>query len=281
MLAVVVALGGVLASAGPVGASSGGGRQINDTENTRTVYLVVIALVLLAVGLTVFTWWFWRSTRRDPEALGPLEMMEDKRFLAGDGTARQTLLDANRPVGAAPLTPGAPEPLVLAAVAADTAFEEGGVGEQPQLIELPATAIMDGAGGAAGAGAREPIDPGLPVAEAPAPEQLSLAQLATMDAGFAAVVADDGLTSTPSTGIPVIESPEAWVARQLAASTDGEPTTNGEATTEHQVFAAADEVAAAPDAESADAAAPMPTPRHSSLTKRRRPTSQPKTTRSR
>ncbi len=223
----------VLLTVLPAGASSGG-RQIKDTENTRTVYLVCAALVLLAVGLAVFTWWFWRNTRRDPEALAPLEVMGERRFVDGDQTTRQTLLDANRPVGAVPLVLGAVEPLMIepeaepvpASAASDgDATEAGGIdpelGEQTKLLEIPAvpvapvvangseqpTPVANGAG---------PIDPGLP----PTPDesdgkQLSLAELANLDPGFQEPFDPDALTSTPSTGIPIVESPEAWLEREL------------------------------------------------------------------
>lgn len=345
----------------PVVASSGGGRRITDAENTRTVYLVVTVLILLAAGLAVFTWWFWRSTRREHEALAPLEVMGDRKFRAVDPITRQTLLDGSRPVGAAPLAPGAAEPLLVVpdgddaaaagpatlVIAAVGEASEGStiVGDEPVTItgrtEAPTTngdaaaappveavdehaggaeesdgesatadaeaavsaseradepadadtggraagagngdatmaidiaapvgadvAKLDHANGAAGAhtgngdgdatmavdvvgavpeslvgtttpapdddieppassngsaAAPTPIDPGLPVppaAEEPV-RHLSLAELVALHPGAPIGFDDSELASTPSTGIPVIESAEAWVERQLAAS---------------------------------------------------------------
>lgn len=317
----------------PVIASSGGGRRITDAENTRTVYLVVAILVLLAAGLAVFTWWFWRSTRREHEALAPLEVMSDRKFLASDAVARQVLLDGNRPVGAAPLAPGAPEPLlapaddeattdadgapatlVVAAVgagaAADSALADGEVeiatrrtdppvttngvattviavqesGEAdddtsaetddpvdpveadasargddapvqthdvPVAMEGDATQAIDVTAREAPAAAAPalepsidddvspattnrsapvPIDPGLhvPRADDEPVRQLSLAELAVLNSHAPVSFDEDELASTPSTGIPVIESAEAWVQRQLAGAHGGPAIGHGE-----------------------------------------------------
>jgi hypothetical protein len=342
----------------PVVASSGGGRQITDAENTRTVYLVVTVLVLLAIGLALFTWWFWRSTRREHEALAPLEVMGDRKFRAADTLTRQVMLDGNRPVGAAPLAHGATDPLMVAPVAelesgpvaageleagpvvageleagvvaaaeveagpvAAGELEAGAVADAPPAADAPsvpaeddadatATTVIAGSPGAtddaaavdaaaaadlAAVAADEeagdpgdqsiavevesladdadapatdadatalmpvaaatsaapadvptsdpapsdaaptvaaeprraptPIDPGLPLppADDEPPRHLSLADLAALHAD-APIGFDDGeLASTPSTGIPVIESPEAWLQRQLAGTAGGAP----------------------------------------------------------
>jgi hypothetical protein len=294
----------------PVIASSGGGRRITDAENTRTVYLVVAALVLLAVGLAVFTWWFWRSTRRDHEALAPLEVMSDRKFVARDGVTRQVLLDVNRPLGAAPLAPGAPEPLLLpadddgatetdgapatlvvAAVGVGAAAEgtadgeavaAAGPAEPAASSNGDATTVIDVQDGttpddepmeadgvdgdatmaidvaavetpvaaeplpaepsapvspeddappavATNGSAPVPIDPGLPVP--PADEEpvrhLSLAELAALGAASPVRFDENELASTPSTGIPIIESAEAWLERQLTGANGGPVNGNG------------------------------------------------------
>jgi hypothetical protein len=269
----------------PVIASSGGGRRITDAENTRTVYLVVAALVLLALALAVFTWWFWRSTRREHEALAPLEVMSDRKFVTSDSLTRQVLLDGNRPVGAAPLAPGAPEPLILpvddepaspaddepatTVIAGDAGEADGdgaldvdevaevevatgrteapvaADGEPPTVVDADASAeatdepadVLEAADGPAAqapptssdaddvhpptnGSAPVPIDPGLPVpqAEVEPVRHLSLAELVALEAHAPLGFDDDELASTPSTGIPVIESAEAWVERQLVGS---------------------------------------------------------------
>jgi hypothetical protein len=330
VIALATSAFAVLGLAAPAGASSGGGRRVSDADSTRTVYLVVAALVLLAAGLAAFTWWFWRSTRREHESLAPLEVMGAKKFAAGDPASRQTLLDGSRPVGAQPLAAGGVEPLILddveipglvpavasatAVVGADGEAEPVGedattliaipaeeaageaaddevlspdaaevaaaasvppiaadgdaevpdeqpaseaadvvVGEPPtELIEAAASepvpepeadvepelepeldlgilaATRPVPTNGRGASVASSIDPGLPQPpdEVVSTKQLSLAELASLDGGPAADFDDDGLTATPSTGIPVIESAEAWLERQLrgaAANGDASP----------------------------------------------------------
>jgi hypothetical protein len=77
--------------------------SINDSSSTRKVYLLAAGLALLGVALVAITVWFWRSTRHDPELLGPLEVMGGRRFRRVDGGAQQQLLDGNRPADAQPM----------------------------------------------------------------------------------------------------------------------------------------------------------------------------------
>ena len=58
---------------------------------------VTVALILLGVGLLVVTAWFWRSTRPDPEALGPLVAMSDRRFVTLGPIEKRRALDEARP----------------------------------------------------------------------------------------------------------------------------------------------------------------------------------------
>src|SRR5262245_46744476 len=77
--------------------------SINTVSSTRKVYLLAGALALLGVALIVVTVWFWRTTRQDPEVLGPLEAMGTRRFRHMDDGAKQELLEKSRPVGAEPM----------------------------------------------------------------------------------------------------------------------------------------------------------------------------------
>ena len=76
--------------------------SINDTNSTRKVYTLAGGLALLGIALILITVWFWRSTRHDPELLGPLEVMGDRKFKRLEGTERQQLLDGKRPTDAEP-----------------------------------------------------------------------------------------------------------------------------------------------------------------------------------
>lgn len=75
---------------------------VGDSGSTTTVRLVVLLLVLLGLVLTAVTVWFWRSTRPDHPALGPLEVMSSRRFARLGALEQQRRLDAARPEGAEP-----------------------------------------------------------------------------------------------------------------------------------------------------------------------------------
>lgn len=77
--------------------------SINDADSTRKVYLLAAGLALLGVVLLVATVWFWRSTRPEPELLGPLEKMGERRFRQLDGRARQDALNSARAKDAEPM----------------------------------------------------------------------------------------------------------------------------------------------------------------------------------
>lgn len=74
------------------------GDVVSDPSNQRIITVVTIGLVLLGVAVVGVTVWFWRSTRPEPPALGPLEEMSRRRFRELPDDARQERLDAVRPV---------------------------------------------------------------------------------------------------------------------------------------------------------------------------------------
>jgi hypothetical protein len=78
-----------------------------------TVAVLVAVLVLLGLTMIAVALWLVRSTRTDPVALAPLEVMGARRWRKGDADVRQANLDMARPPGAPP-----PAPMVPIAVAA-------------------------------------------------------------------------------------------------------------------------------------------------------------------
>ena len=74
----------------------------------NTVAMLVAVLVLLGLGMIALAVWLVRSTRSDPQALGPLEVMGDRRFRKGAADRRQANLDTARPPGAATPAPMVP-----------------------------------------------------------------------------------------------------------------------------------------------------------------------------
>jgi hypothetical protein len=78
-----------------------------------TVAVLVGALVVLGLAMVGVAAWLIRSTRADPPALGPLEVMGERRWRRGDADRRRTNLDTARPQGApAPAPMVALEPVV-------------------------------------------------------------------------------------------------------------------------------------------------------------------------
>ncbi len=94
------------------------GASFDDASATNRVLAIVGALCVLGVVVLVFTWWFWKSTRPEPEALAPLELLGTRRVRRIDSDSRRRALDSVRPsvVAATPDQP--PEVVDLAALAA-------------------------------------------------------------------------------------------------------------------------------------------------------------------
>ncbi|MEZ5217133.1 MAG: hypothetical protein R2705_17970 [Ilumatobacteraceae bacterium] len=81
----------VLASAQSTGTS------FDDSSASTRVLLVVSALLVLGVVLIGVTWWLWRSTRPEPDALAPLQVLGTRSFAKADEEARRRALAAARP----------------------------------------------------------------------------------------------------------------------------------------------------------------------------------------
>ena len=71
--------------------------SVSDSGSSLTVLAVSLTLVALGVVLLVVTVWFWRLTRPDPDALGPLVVMSDRDFLRRGPIEQRRALDAARP----------------------------------------------------------------------------------------------------------------------------------------------------------------------------------------
>jgi hypothetical protein len=69
--------------------------------STGTTTLIVVgALLVLAAAMVLVAVWLVRATRRDAAALGPLEVMGERRWRRADPPARAAALAAARPAGA-------------------------------------------------------------------------------------------------------------------------------------------------------------------------------------
>jgi hypothetical protein len=70
---------------------------VNDAGSTRIVVLVTVSLIALGIGLGVLNIWFWRKTKPDPEALGPLVEMSSRKFADLEMIEQRHRLDQLRP----------------------------------------------------------------------------------------------------------------------------------------------------------------------------------------
>lgn len=65
-----------------------------------TLHLVGVGLVVLGVVLLVVTIMLWRGATYDPEVLGPLEVMADRKFARATDDDRLAILEMARQPGA-------------------------------------------------------------------------------------------------------------------------------------------------------------------------------------
>ena len=70
---------------------------VNDAGSTRFVVIVTFLLIVLGLGLGVFNVWFWKKTKPDPEALGPLVEMSSRKFAELEPIEQRHRLDQLRP----------------------------------------------------------------------------------------------------------------------------------------------------------------------------------------
>ena len=91
MTAVPVAWG----SAGSLGA------ELTESQAAFRVFAAAGGLVLLGLVLLLLTIWWWRGTRPESPALGPLEVMGDRRWASAAESERRRLLEEFRPEGMA------------------------------------------------------------------------------------------------------------------------------------------------------------------------------------
>ena len=70
---------------------------VNDAGSTRIVVIVTFLLIAFGIGLGVLNVWFWKKTKPDPEALGPLVEMSSRKFVELEPIEQRHRLDQLRP----------------------------------------------------------------------------------------------------------------------------------------------------------------------------------------
>jgi hypothetical protein len=109
---------------------------VGDPGRTRVVFGSVLVLMLIGVGLAFAAIWLWRSTRRDPEVLAPLELMGRRSWRRADPVFQRRSLDEIRPPEAQPLSRMSPVPQT------DAEFDRGPrLGDVEDLFEPVVTAV--------------------------------------------------------------------------------------------------------------------------------------------
>ena len=108
---------------------------VNDAGSTRIVVIVPLLLIVLGIGLGVLNVWFWKQTKPDPEALGPLVEMSSRKFAELEPIEQRHRLDQLRPSLALP-----PANELLAEIEQPDPFEEVPVVVDP-VVEQDAVVV--------------------------------------------------------------------------------------------------------------------------------------------
>ena len=135
--------------------------SVSDSGSSITVLAVSLTLVALGIALLGVTVWFWRLTRPDPEALGPLSVMSNRDFFRRGPIEQRRALDAARPIAVAIEAPNEPGPVDVVVVDDDhgSEVEELFIELDPDPVDEPVDEPAD-----------EPADE---IDEVPAPESRS------------------------------------------------------------------------------------------------------------
>lgn len=174
--------------------------RFEDPENARVILLSAAGLVLVAVLVGAGTFWWWRSSRVEHPALGPLEVMGSRSFSKGDYTSRRRRLEAARPAGAEPADASAApvgEPVDLRAAAA---------GVPPQFDDLADVSV---AADVNGDGARPHTDLAALVAAVSSGAAAAVSAPDAAPAGDVGVRDDSSLGGVPAAGAEAEEAQQA------------------------------------------------------------------------
>ena len=96
------------------------GDELTESEASLRIFLTAGGLAILGLMLLLFTIWWWRGTRPEPPALGPLEVMGDRRWSTATDAERRRMIDLHRPADSFALEGVvAPIPIDLSVLARD------------------------------------------------------------------------------------------------------------------------------------------------------------------
>lgn len=153
------------------------GAELTESQAAFRVFAAAGGLVLLGLVLLLLTIWWWRGTRPESPALGPLEVMGDRKWASAAESERRRLLEEFRPEGAEPMNLYVePEPVDLSVLAREVPPNFDDLREpsiDPEALEIESEAAAEtGAADTAdeGDGDVDGVAEGVAVAEASSDE---------------------------------------------------------------------------------------------------------------
>lgn len=116
------------------------GAELTESQAALRVFLSAGGLVLVGLVLLLLTVWWWRGTKPEPPALGPLEVMSDRKWSTTAESERRRLLEAHRPEGSTVSNGYVPVPVDLSVLAreAPSSFDD-----LRDPVEAPMVATVD------------------------------------------------------------------------------------------------------------------------------------------
>jgi len=139
------------------------GAELTESQAAFRVFAAAGGLVLLGLVLLVLTIWWWRGTRPESPALGPLEVMGDRRWASAAESERRRLLEEFRPEGAEPMNLYVePSPVDLSVLAREAPASFDDLREpsiDPEALEIQSEAAVDDVDAVDGSSSAPPSDP--------------------------------------------------------------------------------------------------------------------------
>lgn len=123
------------------------GAELTESQAAFRVFAAAGGLVLLGLVLLLLTIWWWRGTRPESPALGPLEVMGDRKWVSAAESERRRLLEEFRPEGAEPMNLYVePEPVDLSVLAREVPPNFDDLREpsiDPEALEIESEAVVE------------------------------------------------------------------------------------------------------------------------------------------
>ena len=182
------------------------GAELTESQAALRVFLAAGGLVVAGLSLLLLTIWWWRHTRPEPPALGPLEVMGDRKWATAPDSERRRLIEEFRPVGAEPSNRVVdPQPVDLSILARDAPPTFDDLREpvvDPEALEIATSSAVE----VEASEPIEPVEPGEPVLTSAQAEPPASPVDGDLDGDLdgATAKAATAVTSLPEFRLPVI-----------------------------------------------------------------------------